>query len=171
MAMARFAEGEAFADADPVRASAALDEAVRRARDVGNRFVAGTALTALVALRGRLGPAEEALALFRDAIDHWLASRNRALLVTTLRNLVVLLARTGRDQGAATLAATLEVAAPSRSYGAEAARTATALAAVRRRLGTAAYDAAWAAGTARTLEEAAGDAVRLLAPGRLRGGR
>jgi hypothetical protein len=85
--------------------------------------------------------------------------------VTTLRNLVVLLARTGRDQGAATLAATLEVAAPGRSYGAEAARTATALAAVRRRLGAAAYDRAWAAGAARTLEEAAGDALRLLDPG------
>ena len=91
--------------------------------------------------------------------------------MTTLRNLVVLLARTGRDQGAAALAATLEVAAPSRSYGAEATRTATALASVRRRLGAAAYDGAWAAGTARTLEEAAGDAVRLLAPGRVRGGR
>jgi predicted ATPase/DNA-binding SARP family transcriptional activator len=162
MAMARFAEGEAFADADPARASAALDQARRRAEEVGNRFVAGTALTALVALRARHGPPEEALAPFRDAIDHWLASRNRTLLVTTLRNLVVLLARTGRDGAAVALAATLEAAATSRSYGAEAARIATALAAVRRRLGAAAYDAAWAAGAARALEEAAGDAIRLL---------
>ena len=165
MAMARFAEGEAFADADPARAAAALDEALRRARDVGNRFVAGTALTARVALRGRHGPPEEALALFRDAIDHWRASRNRALLMTTLRNLVILLARTGRDEGAATLAATLEAAAIRRSYGAEAARTTTALAAVRRRLGDAAYEGARAAGAARTIEEAADDAVRLLDPG------
>ena len=50
-------------------------------------------------------------------------------------------------------------------------RLKTALAAVRRRLGAAAYDGAWAAGTARTLEEAADDAMGLLAPGRLRGGR
>jgi len=165
IAMARFAEGEAFADADPARASAALEEALRRARVVGNRFVAGTALTATVALRGRHGPPEEALPLFRDAIDHWLASRNSALLVTTLRNLVVLLARTGRDEAAAALAATLEGAATSRSYGAEAARTTTALAAVRRRLGGAAYDGAWAAGAGRTLEEAADDALRLLDAG------
>jgi predicted ATPase/DNA-binding SARP family transcriptional activator len=165
IAMARFAEGEAFAAADPARAAAALDEALLRARDVGNRFVAGTALTALVALRGRHGPPEEALALFRDAIDHWLASRNRSLLVTTLRNLVVLLARTGRDEAAAALAATLEVAAMSPSYGVEAARISTALAAVRRRLGAAAYDGAWAAGTTRTLEQAADDALRLLSPG------
>jgi len=165
LAMARFAEGEAFADADPVRASAALEEALRRAREVGNRFVAGTALTAMVALRGRHGPPEEALALFRDAIGHWRTSRNRAMLVTTLRNLVVLLARTGRDEMAAALAASLQEAAPSRSYGVEAARITTALATVRRRLGDAAYDRAWTAGAARTLEAAADDAMRLLDPG------
>jgi hypothetical protein len=165
LAMARFAEGEALADIDPARASAALGEALRQAREVGNRFVAGTALTALVALRGRHGPPEEALSLFREAIGHWLASRNRALLVTTLRNLVVLLARTGRDEAAASLAASLEVAATSRSYGVEAARTATALAAVRRRLGDAAYGGAHAAGAARTLEQAADDALRLLGAG------
>jgi hypothetical protein len=104
----------------------------------------------------------EALALFLDAIDHWRTSRNRALLVTTLRNLVVLLARTGRDEPAAALAATLE-AAPSRSYGVEAARITAALAAVRRRLGDAAYDRAWTAGAARTLEAAQGRS-----PGRAR---
>jgi hypothetical protein len=84
--------------------------------------VAGTALTAMVALRGRHGPPGPALALFRDAIEHWRGSRNRTLLVTTLRNLVVLLARTGHDRAAAELAATLEAATPTRSYGAEAAR-------------------------------------------------
>jgi hypothetical protein len=162
LAMARFAQGEALADIDPVRASAALEEAVRRAREVGNRFVAGTALTALVALRGRHGPPEDALSLFRDAVDHWRTSHNRALLVTTLRNLVVLLARTGRDEAAAALAATLHEAAPTRSYGVEAARITTALAAVRRRLGDAAYDGAWTTGATRTLEEAADDAIRLL---------
>lgn len=56
IAMARFAEGEAFADADPARAAAVLDEALRRAREVGNRFVAGTALTAMVALRAGTAP-------------------------------------------------------------------------------------------------------------------
>ena len=162
LAMARFAEGEALTDIDPARASVALEEGLWRAREVGNRFVAGTAMTAMVALRARHGPPEEALALFRDAIDHWRTSRNRALLVTTLRNLVVLLARTGRDEAAAGLAATLQETAPSRSYGAEATRIATALAAVRRRLGDAAYDGAWTAGAARTLEEAADDAIRLL---------
>jgi hypothetical protein len=77
---------------------------------------------------------------------------------------VVLLARTGRDRAAAELAATLEAASATRSYGAEAARVRTALAAVRRRLGAAAYDQARAAGAARSLEEAAENALGLLTP-------
>ena len=75
------------------------------------------------------------------------------------------MARTGRDEPAAALAATVREVAPSRSSGAEAARIATALAAVRRRLGDAAFGRAQAAGAVRTLEEAADDAMRLLTPG------
>jgi predicted ATPase len=162
IAMARFAEGEALADLDPTAAAAALEEARRRAQEVGNRYVAGTALTATVALRSRHGPPEQALVLFRDAVQHWRSSRNRGLIVTTLRNLVILLARTGRDEAATTLAATLQAQAPAESYGKEAERIATALAAVRQRLGDAVYARAWRVGTARTLEEAADAAVGLL---------
>jgi len=165
IAMARFAEGEALADLDPAGALAALEEARRHAEDVGNRFVVGTALTATVALRSRHGPPASALALFRDAVKHWQRAGDRALIVTTLRNLVVLFARTGRDEAAASLAATLQLRATGKSYGTEAERIATALAAVRQRLGDAAYAEAWAAGTVRTLEEAADDAVRLLGSG------
>jgi hypothetical protein len=85
--------------------------------------------------------------------------------VTTLRNLVILLARTGRDEAATTLAATLQLQAPSKSYGQEAERIATALAAVRQRLGDAAYAHAWAAGASKTLDEATEAAVRLLDSG------
>jgi predicted ATPase/DNA-binding SARP family transcriptional activator len=165
IAMARFAEGEALADIDPAAAATALEEAQRGAQDVGNRYVAGTALTATVALRSRHGPPDPALALFRDAVKHWQSTGNRGLIVTTLRNLVILLARTGRDEAATTLAATLQAQAPGKSYGKEAERIATALAAVRHRLGDAAYAQAWAAGTARTLEEAADGAIRLLDSG------
>jgi predicted ATPase len=163
IAYALFAEGEALADDDPERAAAALDEARRRAKDIGNPFVAGVALNAAVALRGRRGPPDQALALFREAIGHWRATGNRALIVTTLRNLVVLLARIGQDEPAAALAATLEHAAPAKTYGAEAERIATALAAARQRLGDAAYARAWDAGGRRTLEEAADQAMHLLA--------
>jgi predicted ATPase/DNA-binding SARP family transcriptional activator len=163
IAYSLFAEGEALADDDPERAAAALDEARRRAKDIANPFVAGVALNAAVALRGRRGPPDQALALFREAIGHWRATGNRALIVTTLRNLVVLLARVGQDEPAAVLAATLEHTAPAKTYGAEAERIATALAAARQRLGDAAYAHAWDAGGRRTLEEAADQAMHLLA--------
>jgi len=162
IAMARFAQGEALADLDPIAAAAALEEARRGAQEVGNRYVAGTALTATVALRSRHGPPVPALALFREAVKHWRSTGNRGLIVTTLRNLVILLARTGQDEAATTLAATLQLQAPSKSYGKEAERIATALAAVRQRLGDAAYARAWMAGEATTLDEAADAAVRLL---------
>lgn len=115
-------------------------------------MVTGIALTAAVALRGRHGPPGEALALFRDAIAHWRATGNRAL-----RNLVILLARTGRDREAVSLAATTQHDAPIPTYGAEAQRIDRALAAGRRRLGPAGFAAAWAAGAARTVDEAATD--------------
>src|SRR6266511_3530578 len=150
---------------DQAACAAAREAALRRAQDVGNRFVAGTALTATVALRSRHGPPDQALGPFRDAVEHWQRSGNRALIVTTLRNLVVLLARTGRDKAAVSLAATLQLQAPGKSYGSEAERIATALAAVRQRLGDAAYARAWAAGSARTLEAAAADAIRSLDSG------
>lgn len=162
IAFALFAQGEALAGSDAARASSALGEARQRAQDVANPFIAGVALTAAVALQGRHGPPEQALPLFRDAVEQWRATGNQALMVTTLRNLVVLLARTGQDEAAAALAATLETAAPAKSYGTEAARTETALAAARQRLGKTGYARSWTAGQSRTLPQAAEDAAQIL---------
>jgi hypothetical protein len=89
----------------------------------------------------------------------WRNCHNRSLIVTTLRNLVLLFARTGRDEAAVALAATLQLQAAGKTYGTEAERIATALAAVHQRLGEAAYARAWSVGEARTLEEAADAAV------------
>jgi hypothetical protein len=163
VAMSRFVEGEVLADVEPDRAAAALDEARALATEVGNRFVAGLALTALVALHGRHGPPERALPLFRDAIEHWRAARNRTQLVTALRNLVILLARIGRDEPAVALASAMRHAAPAPSFGVEAERIATAMAAARRRLGDEAYASAEALGDDRTVEQAADAALALLA--------
>jgi predicted ATPase/DNA-binding SARP family transcriptional activator len=160
-AYALFTEGELLADEDPPRALAVLDEARTVAGTVHNHFVSGIALSAEVALRGRLGPPSEALARFHDAIKHWRATGNQMLLITTLRNLVVLYARTGRDEAAARLAATLERHAPSPSYGTEAQRISTGLAAVRHRLGDTPYMKA--STPASSLEAAADEALRLLA--------
>lgn len=160
-AYALFTQGELLADDDPPRALAVLDEARTVASTVHNHFVSGIALSAEVALRGRHGPPDEALARFHDAIEHWRATGNEMLLITTLRNLVVLYARTARDEAAARLAATLERHAPSPSYGTEAERIRTGLAAVRQRLGDTAYTEA--SRPAPSLEAAADEALRSLA--------
>ncbi|MFB9726847.1 AfsR/SARP family transcriptional regulator [Haloechinothrix salitolerans] len=162
VAFALFAQGEALADDDPDRASAALAEARSVAADVGNPFVSGVALTASLALSGRRGEPAEALALFRQAVEHWQRTGNRTLIVTTLRNLVILLARTGRDVHAVELAAALERTAHARTYGTEAQRIETALAAVRQRLGDDVYARAWASGARRSLDAAAEHAAAIL---------
>lgn len=140
-AFARYAEGEVLADLAPDRALAALEDARRLAAGVGNDLITGVSLTAAVALRGRHGPPDTALALYAEALAHWHRTGPQPLLVTTLRNLMVLLVRIGRDQAAAELAATLDAhAADHPSFGPERRRYETARAALAARLdpGTAA---------------------------------
>ncbi|GAB3824085.1 ATP-binding protein [Dactylosporangium cerinum] len=160
LAFALFALAEAHGDGDPTAAIGALDEALRLADSVGNRFVAGVTRTAMVALRGRHGPPGPALALFAGAIRHWRTTGGRPLLIIALRNLVVLFARTGRDVAAIELAAALD--APSGVYGAEAERLAQALGAVRVRLPVATAEEAWRRGSTRSADEAAAEALRHL---------
>ncbi|GAA3244944.1 AfsR/SARP family transcriptional regulator [Dactylosporangium siamense] len=160
LAFAMFALAEAHGDGDPTAAIGALDQALRLADSVGNRFVAGVTRTAMVALRGRHGPPGPALALFAGAIRHWRTTGGRPLLIIALRNLVVLFARTGRDVAAIELAAALD--APSGVYGAEAERLAQALGAVRVRLPVTTAEEAWRRGSTRSADEAAAEALRHL---------
>jgi predicted ATPase/DNA-binding SARP family transcriptional activator len=146
-AFARYAEGEAWAEEDPRRAVVAFEEAIALAEEVGNRLVSGVAMTALVALRGRSAEVEPATyALFRQVVGHWSATGNPTLLVTALRNLVILLARVGRDEDAVELWSALRgIDAGHPSFGVEAARLADVVASARARLG-ATFDEAIARG-------------------------
>ena len=171
IAMARFAEGEAFADADPARAAGALEEARRRAGEVGNRFVAGTALTAMVALRGRHGPPEEALALFRTR-----STTGGPPPTAPCSSPPCATSSSCWPGPAATSPPPLSPPASGRWRRARPTAprrpgSSTALAAALRRLGDAAYDRAQAAGAARTLEEAADDAYGACSPPGPEGGR
>jgi hypothetical protein len=167
LAYARLAEARTAAAEDPAAALAALDEARAVAAEVGCRLISASALTVAVALRGRHGPPDEALALFHEAIGPWRTTGNQTLLVALLSNLVLLLARTGRDVEAVDLAATLRHAVVISSiysmYGAERERIDAALAAARRRLGAQRYDAAWSVGAQRDVDEAVERAQQLLA--------
>ncbi|GIH27504.1 SARP family transcriptional regulator [Acrocarpospora phusangensis] len=159
---AHYVRAEVIADIDPETALELFETARVTADAIGNRLVSGVVRTASVALRGRYGPAEPALRLFHEVITHWVATESRSLLVTALRNLVLLLARTARDRAAAELAGTLDATTPVASYGVEATRLDTALSAVRYRLGREAYEDAWATGARRSFEDAALGALELI---------
>ena len=105
----------------PVAAAGALEEALVLAESVGNRLIIGVAMTALVALRGRSTPVEPAtFELFGRVVLHWSTAGNPTLMVTALRNLVILLGRVGRDEEAVELwAAVSDMDALHPSYGAE----------------------------------------------------
>jgi predicted ATPase/DNA-binding SARP family transcriptional activator len=158
-----YARAELLADRDPDAAVAWCDEAARHAAAVGNRLLTGLAGTAAVALRGRHGPAEVAAPLFRASVAHWSAVGHQGLLVTTLRNLLLLLARTESDLAAAELAGFLDTATTIKpSYGLEARRLEAAVAQVRGRLGGETFAEAAARGRGHGLAEAAAAAIRAL---------
>ncbi|HET7532868.1 MAG TPA: BTAD domain-containing putative transcriptional regulator [Nocardioidaceae bacterium] len=143
LAFARYAQGEAWAERDEHRAVGALEEALVLAESVGNRLIIGVAMTALVALRGRSTSVEPAtFELFGRVVLHWSTAGNPTLMVTALRNLVILLGRVGRDEEAVELwAAVSDMDALHPSYGAEAERLDTTLATARSRLGSSFEDA------------------------------
>jgi len=163
IALARFAEGRATADEDPEAALAALDEARAVAADVGCRLLSALTLSATVALHGRHGPADRALALFHDAIGLWRETGNETQLGTLLSNLVVLLTRTSHDTEAVDLAAALWHARPNTICGEDAERVDAALALARQRLDAHRYRTAWSAGARRGVDKAAEWAQRLVA--------
>jgi predicted ATPase len=105
--LAAYALGEALAPSEPDAALDAFDLARREASTVGARFFEGIARTADVALRGRHGDPHEALNRYRDALQVWHDAAADSFVLTTLRNLVVLLVRVGADAAAVTLDAAL----------------------------------------------------------------
>jgi hypothetical protein len=165
-AFALYVEGEALADRDPHRALAALDEAQRLAAQVGNRFVGGVALMtgADVSLRGRGSePGVEVFQSYSQAVAHWRTNGNRTLLLTTLRNLVPLLARAGEDVAAIELAAALDATPGAHAtFGEEAERLRAAVHVARRRLADEESAAAELLGARRSLDAAATAALAML---------
>jgi predicted ATPase/DNA-binding SARP family transcriptional activator len=132
--LAAYALGEAVAEDDPDRALAAFATAVTAASAVRAAFFEAIARTADVALRGRHGDPEAAFSRYRAALGIWSEASADGMALTTLRNLVILLARTGADTDALSLHTALERLASRPSYGPEAEGLRTALATVRQRL-------------------------------------
>lgn len=133
-AFAAYCHGEVHLDSHPAQAAAALQRAAELAREVNNSLIEGVSTVSLASLRGRLGQTREALILFREVVVHWRRLGDYTHLLTTVRNLVELLAQIGAEEPAAVLhGAATEGRAPS--FGTEAERLAAAWAQVEDRLG------------------------------------
>jgi predicted ATPase/DNA-binding SARP family transcriptional activator len=134
-ALAAYTLGEVLANDDPDGALAAFARARTFAVAGRARFHEGLAQTAEVALRGRHGPPAEALRHYRGALELWRGSGAEGFLLTVLRNLIVLLVRTGADMAALEIHSMTERLATKPSYGDEAQRLEAAVAVARERLG------------------------------------
>jgi predicted ATPase/DNA-binding SARP family transcriptional activator len=102
-----YCAGEIVLDRDPAAALVSLDRAVELADSVENRYVGGVARVASSSLRARAGEPADALPAFAAVIDHWRRQGDRIFQLTTLRNLVVLLQRSGAAEHAAELLGTV----------------------------------------------------------------
>lgn len=162
-----YLEGEVRLDAAPQVALAALHQAIETTGPVHNRFVAGVARVAVASLEARHGEPDEALASFREIIQHWRTCGDWVHLWTTLHNLLVLLQRAGADDAAAVLHGAVQTSSTGAPpFGADAERMQTAAAAVRRALGDETFAAAETRGRCMSDEEvvafALGEVERLL---------
>jgi predicted ATPase/DNA-binding SARP family transcriptional activator len=133
-AWALYGHGEALLDTDPAEAAALLEQAVEAAGAVDVRVPEGAALLSLASLCGRRGEVARALALFRDTIHHWRRLGDWTHQLTTLRNLVELLARVHVDEQVAALHGGVTAADPP-SFGAEAERLEAAWVQLEQQLG------------------------------------
>ena len=153
-AWARYVEGEAMLDVHPDRAIVALEDALRRARALGDHFLTGVALVSAASVRSRHGDPLQALLLFSEVVRHWHQAGNRVQQWTTIRSVVGLLARVGAAEEAAVLLGVLtsrSTGAPV--FGADAARLEQTAHQLREQLGPAGFLAATARGSALRDEE------------------
>lgn len=159
-----YAAGEVEAEVDPSAAAEHLRRAITQADLAGNRYLGGVARVAETSLRARHGDPTEAARSFTEVVRWWLDQGNRTHLLTTLRNLVELQVRLGRDAGAAELWGAVAPATVTPSYGAERRRLDRAAAELTDRLGDEAFARATRRGAQRSLEDAAHAALATLTP-------
>ncbi len=155
-----FLEGEVRLDADPEAALAAFAQAIDIARSTGNRFVEGVARVASASLEARHGKPGDALAAFREIVDHWRTSGDWTHMWTTLHNLVVLLERVGASRPASVLFGGIETAdTGAAAFGEDAARLEATADSLRTSLGHEAFAAARERGRRMSDDEAVAHAL------------
>ena len=138
---------EALLDTEPERAAGLLTDTLAEARRTSDRYLAGVALVAAAAGRSRHGDPKTAAPLFAAVIEHWRDAGDWVHQWTTLRNVVELLIRLGRDEDAAVLYGGLTRTGAGPTYGEDAERMAAAERLLEQRLGGVAYAEAHRRGT------------------------
>ena len=138
-AWAKYLRGEAVLDTDPVLAGTLLREAVTVARRDGDGYLDGVALVSLASLHSRHGEVPDAVTTFREVVEHWHRVGDWTHQWTTVRGVVDLLVRLGRDEEAAVLLGAVRSRTTSAEvFGDDAARLRDAEGVLAARLGAAA---------------------------------
>lgn len=147
LAWALYVSGEIQLQDNPRRALGLLEESIKLARAVDNRFVLGVALVSAASLRTRHGDPREAVPLFLEVIPLWQRAGNWAQQWTTLRNVVDLFVRLRRNLPAAVLIGSAKAATTAAPvYGPDAERLTQTEQALSSRLGPERFAAAIAEG-------------------------
>ena len=110
---------ELLAENEPEHAADLLKAAISAADSVTNRFLAGVARVSLSSLRARHGDPTASIHDLTETIEHWRRRGMHAYLLTSLRNLVVLLDRLDQPVMAARLIGAIDAAARLPSFGTE----------------------------------------------------
>ena len=134
-----YTHAELLAAEQPHDAAVHLGAAIADADSVNNRFLAGVARVSLASLRAEHGDPANSVHDLTQAIEHWHRRGMHAYLLTSLRNLVVLLDRLDQPTLAATVIGAVDGTARLPSFGAEQTRLAGVEEQTRRRLGDDAY--------------------------------
>jgi predicted ATPase/DNA-binding SARP family transcriptional activator len=133
-ALCSYVLGEVLAEVRPDEALEHLATAIVTADEVGAELLAIITTTAEVALRGRHGDPAVALARYAEALPRLHEAGADGFVLTAVRNLVVLLVRTGRDVAALQLAAAVDRVGAAAAYGSESGRLGAAIDAATQRL-------------------------------------
>ena len=136
LAFAFYASGEATADDDPEAAAELFARSLAEARRAGSQFVLGLTSLSAATLQARHGDPYEALTAYPELCEHWRRAGVWTQQWTTLRTLVELFTRIGRDDAAAMLfGALMTTTTAAAVFGADRARLDEAARVLESRMG------------------------------------
>ncbi len=162
-AHADYTNGEVRIDHAPLEALPYLRRSVAAARRIGDRLLMGLAGLSAVSCEARVGDQDKALVQYGELIDHWHRAGAWNMQWATLRTLIELLVRVGRDADAAVLYGAMHASPTAPPVaGADKARIGEAVATARSRLSGERFETLRADGARLSDNEAVAFALRCI---------